>query len=326
MENKIYKRIFVAGSSGMVGRAIVKKIHERLPESTCVAASFTQKNLSTDCHFVQLSGDLRDAEVCYKLTADCDAAILAAASTGGILQNSTEPWKQVNDNLVMNAFLLEALVRNNVKRIIMIGSATCYQSHSGFIQETHLDWNIDPPSTYLGIGWVSRYLEKLCQFWHEKTGVEIIFIRAANIYGPYAKFDPQTSNFIPALIRKIEKKPDVLNVLGSPNIERDVIYVNDFADACISLLKATNIKYDIFNVGSGRATTVAEVVDNLIQISDSNDTKIDYEENENFSTKGRILNCHKIQNVVGWTPQYSLRNGLQETYHWWEKNKDAWKR
>jgi len=326
METNSFQRIFIAGSSGMVGRAIVDKICRGLPEITCVAASLTQKNAFADKNLVEVSGDLRNLDSCIALTQGCDAAILAAASTGGILQNTTEPWKQVNDNLVMNAYLLESLVRNGVKRVVLIGSATCYQPISGIVQESQLDWFADPPSTYLGIGWVSRYLEKLCQFWHEKTGVEIVFIRAANIYGPFAKFDPQLSNFIPALIRKIERKPSVLSVLGHPYVERDVIYVDDFAEACLSLLKARSIRFDVFNVGSGRATTVTEVVENLIQISKSNHTTVEYEDYSKPSSKGRVLNCQKIQEAVSWYPRWTLQNGLAETYHWWEKNKETWKR
>jgi GDP-L-fucose synthase len=320
-------RLFVAGSSGMTGRAIVKKILDLQQDITCVAASFTQKNSHCDSRVVEVSGDLRDAAVCHDLTKGCEAAILAAATTGGILQNTSDPWRQVNDNLIMNARLLEALIQNGAKRIILIGSATSYQPVSGMVHESQMDWSIDPPAAYLGIGWVSRYLEKLCQFWHHKTGVEIIFIRAANIYGPFAKFDPKTSNFIPALIRKIEDKPKCLSVLGNPSIQRDVIFIDDFADACISLMAAKQIKFDVFNVGSSQAITVSEVVKNLLDISGLNGTTaVKYEEKDIATPQGRILDCQKIRDVVGWEPQWPIHRGLEETYQWWAQNKEIWKR
>lgn len=318
--------IFIAGASGMVGRALIRHIQRFHPSAICVAGFFSQQPTHLGDGVKIVTGDFRKAEDCLHATAGCDMAILAAASTGGFFQNVTEPWLQVNDNLIMNALLLEALAKNGVKRIVMIGSATCYQPASGAISEQEMDWAQDPHPTYLGIGWVSRYLEKLCQFWHEKMGLEIIFIRAANIYGPFARFNPKTSNFIPALIRKVAEKPLKLMVMGSPDVLRDVIYVDDFAQACTDLLLAKSISFDVFNIGTSEPCTVGNVVETLLHISNQKKLNVEFETLTPPTARARILDCKKIQKAIRWTPKFSTQAGIEATYNWWLENQNTWKR
>jgi nucleoside-diphosphate-sugar epimerase len=325
-QNKDSPSIFIAGASGMVGRALIRHIQSFHPSATCVAGFFSQQPINFGSGVKSVVGDCRKAEDCLRISAGCNMAVLAAASTGGILQSVSEPWLQVNDNLIMNALLLEALAKNGVKRIVMIGSATCYQPVSGAVTEEGLNWSQDPHPSYLGIGWVSRYLEKLCQFWHEKAGLEIIFLRAANIYGPFARFNPKTSNFIPALIRKVADRPSTLKVLGNPKVLRDVIYVDDFAKACTDLLFAKDIAFDIFNVGTSVPCSVRNVVEILLDISNQQDLKVDYESSSPATVGARILDCQKLQKAIGWSPDFSTRAGIEATFNWWLENQNTWKR
>ena len=170
------------------------------------------------------------------------------------------PHGQVTDNLIIDALLLEAMHAEGIRRIIYLSSATVYQEFEGCIKEDELDWNQQPHEAYIGVGWAKRFAEKLCWFWHEKYGMEIFVVRCANIYGPYARFDPANSNFIPAIIRKSVKKMDPFEVWGNPEVRRDVIYTEDFAAAVISLLMHDEIKYGVYNLGFGKAVTVGEVV------------------------------------------------------------------
>lgn len=318
-------RIFLAGGSGMVGRAILSRLALHAPGTKCRASVFSQEDFPLSEGMELVRGDLRSSEVCSSLCRGCEIAIVAAATTGGIAQNKSEPWRQVNDNLFLNAQLLEAFHREGIRRVIMIGTATCYQPFDGLIKEDGLDWSQDPHHHYMGVGWVSRFLEKLCQFWHQKTGIETIFVRAANVFGPFAKFDPATSNFIPALIRKAESKPEELKVWGSAAVKRDVIYVDDFADAILALLAADNIRHDIFNLGTSSATTVGEVVDVILQKAGMDARSVSYDETET-AVPNRILDCTRLREATDWYPTWQTKDAIHATFDWWVENKNRWKR
>ncbi len=236
------------------------------------------------------------------------------------------PWEQINDNLLINIQLLKAFHLENIKRLVYIGSATLYQEFTGSIKECQLDLNQDPHPAYLGLGWVFRFIEKLCQFWHTQTGIEIIIIRAANIFGPYARFNPQTSNFIPAIIRKAVDRMDPFEVWGTSEVIRDVLYIEDFARAVTMILGNSKIKFDIFNIGSGVGTTVDEVVSWALKYTGHNPDEIRYNSQKPTTIRYRVLDCSKAKEQLGWAPRYTAEEGIRLTIEWWLKNIKRWKR
>ena len=256
----------------------------------------------------------------------CAAAVLAAAESGGIASLSREPWRQVRPNLRLAATFLEAFHDAGVQRMIFIGSATCYQPFDGAIREEQLDWNQDPSPESFGVGWVMRTSEKLCEFWRRSAGLDVVCVRAANIYGPRAQFDPARSNFIPALIRKVADGLDPLEVWGSPDVTRDVIYTGDFGETIARLLEAEGTSGEVFNVGSGRGVSVGEVVKALLRVAGSEGTRVVYTDSEPTSTGCRILNSDRLSDVLHWVPMTSLEEGLRDTLSWWRANRTTWRR
>src|SRR4029077_5127963 len=91
-------------------------------------------------------------------------------------------------------------------------------------------------------------------------------ILPANICGPRARFDPARSNFIPALIRKAADGLDPLEVWGSPDVTRDVIYSGDFGETIARLLEVEAASGEVFNVGSGRGVSVGDVVTAVLKV------------------------------------------------------------
>ena len=156
--------------------------------------------------------------------------------------------------------------------------------------------------------------------------MEIIIARAANIFGPYARFDPATSNFIPALIRKAVAKIDPFEVWGHPAVTRDVIYVDDFARAIIMMLDNSNIRFDIFNIGSGIKTTVGDVVQWALQYSGHNPTSIIYNEQRPSTVPFRVLDNSKAKAILGWNLEYTVAEGIGKTVDWWKENLERWMR
>ncbi|MDD5688018.1 MAG: NAD(P)-dependent oxidoreductase [Elusimicrobia bacterium] len=320
------KLVFLAGATGSVGAAIMQYLIDNYP-NTRIKASYRQTMPFIKHTRVEyIKGDLRLKEDCRRMVKGCDCAIMAASNSAGSKLMTSQPWVYINDNVIMNTQMLETFYFENVKRVVYIGTATIYQEFEGYIKEKELDMNKDPHSAYFGVAWISRFVEKLCQFWHEKTGMEIINVRASNIFGPYASFDLSRSYFIPAIIRKAVDKMDPFEVWGSSNVTRDVLYSEDFARAIVMILNNDKIKYDTFNIGSGNKTTVGEVVKWSLKYAEHKPSKIKYDLNKPTTIKFRALDISKAKKNIGWEPLYTTENGIGKTVKWWLENKKKWKK
>lgn len=319
-------RILVAGASGLAGSSVLKAIHEKMPD-TPVTATYNRTPPSLQFPLVSwVKADLTTRDGCRAAVKGCSSAIMVAANGGGIASAMVNQGHQVTDNLVMDTLMLEAMHTAGVSRVVYISSATVYQDMEGSVREDMLDLNQDPHPTYAGVAWAKRAAEKLCWFWNKTHGMEIVIARSSNIYGPFAKFDPARSNFIPAIIRKAVDGMDPFELWGSPDITRDVIYSEDFGGAVLALHNAVEIKYDIFNLGYGRPVTVGSVVDTVLLAADFKPSKVLYKESSHATTKARILDCSKINEVVGWKPEFTPLEGIRKTVEWWRKNRLTWKK
>lgn len=308
----------------MAGSAILKRLLEHDQTVTILAACNKTEPFLHNERIEYARVDLTSLDVCRSVLAGCDHAVMAAASTSGAGVLTTQPWQQVNANLFMNATFLQALAETGVKRLVLVGSASLYQNFEGCIREDQLDLNQDPPEAYLGIGWVTRYIEKLCSFWHRQSGLDIVMVRASNIFGPYSRFNPQTSNFIPALIRKAVDGLDPFEVWGSPDVTRDVIYADDFARAIVMLLEREDIRFDVFNIGSGVKTTVGDVLGWSLKYTRHVPSRIVYNDERPSTVPFRALDCSKAREVLGWNPQFTVEQGIENTITWWKEYKDRW--
>jgi len=319
-------RIFVAGGAGMAGSAIVDALLRRRPRGRVRASYRTTPPAVTDARVEHVPLDLSNVRALTAALAGCDTAVLAASESGGIGMLARKPWRQVTPNLVLAATWLEAVHDAGVRRAVFIGSATCYQPFDGTIREDDLDWNQDPSAEAFGVGWVMRASEKLCEFWEQSTGLDVVRVRAANIYGPRARFDPARSNFIPALVRKAADRLDPFDVWGSPDVTRDVIYSEDFGEAIARLIETPDVGGQVFNVGSGRGVAVGDVVDAVLRVAHHENAGVTYSAAGPASCSSRVLNTDLLARALHWQPPTSLEVGLRKTLDWWRENRTTWHR
>lgn len=310
----------------MVGTSILDYLIKNFPGMEMRAAYHNNKPFIHNERVQYVSGDFKSLDDCRQMVRGCDLVIMAASYAGGAQFVRSFPWEHMNENLKINMQLLEAFRLENVQRVIFISSTAVYQEFDGSIKEEEIDFNKDPHAAYFGLAWGMRFIEKLYQFLHMQYGIEIIIARAANIFGPYDKFDPKFSNFIPAIIRKAVDKMDPFEVWGTPDVTRDVIYSEDFTRAILMMADNDEIKFDIFNIGSGAMTTVANVVEWVLKFSGHKPSVIKYIQNKPTTIKFRALNCAKAKALLGWEPRYSIEEGIKITTEWWDKNKEKWKR
>jgi len=318
------KRIFLAGGTGLAGVGIIESLLEKCPDVQIRASYLLTKPFLYDRRIDHVQADLRSLDDCRRMAAGCDFAVMAAAVTGGAMTIQAEPWQQVTDNMIMDVRILQACHLERVRRVVFVSTGSVYQELEGFVREDELDWNRDPPSAYCGAGWGKRYVEKLCRFWYEKVGLEVMIARAANLYGPFSKFEPAVSHFIPALIRKAVDRMDPFEVWGDPGVTRDVIFTEDFGRAIVRMLEREDLKFDTFNVGSGIRTTVGEVVECALKVAGHRPGKIEYHSGGPTTIRFRALDCSRARAVLDWEPRYSLEEGIRRTTGWWIENRSWW--
>lgn len=320
-------RLLLAGGTGLAGSGVLRQILARVGNPRVRVPGRSQSDRVVDDSRIEyVAADLRDAADCARVAQGIDLAVLAAANTGGAKQARERPWEQVTDNLVIDARLLEALARAGVRRVVYVSTASAYQEFSEAIREDQMDWAADPAPAYFGVGWAKRAAEKLCRFWHDATGMEVLIARLANVYGPNARFNPETSHFVAALVRKAVAREDPFRIWGSPEVARDILYADDFGRAVVAMLGATTIKFDVFNVGSGAAVTVGKVAALALEAAGHKPVKIVYDSASPTTIGRRVLDCTKAREVLGWKPDVPPAEGIRRTVDWWLANKDTWKR
>ncbi|MDD5573819.1 MAG: NAD(P)-dependent oxidoreductase, partial [Candidatus Omnitrophica bacterium] len=174
------KRVLLAGATGLAGRSILRHLLAHCPQ-TRIRAVFHEKTRDAlrDRRLEYVRADLCQLRDCRRAVKGCDSVFMAAAQTGGAQAAVSKPWRQVTDNAVMNAHIFQACHDAGVRRVVCVGSATLYQPLEGSVREEDLKLDCDPYSAYFGIGWVTRFVEKLCWFWREKTGLEVVLARCA---------------------------------------------------------------------------------------------------------------------------------------------------
>jgi GDP-L-fucose synthase len=318
------KRVLVTGGAGMTGAVIVQQL---LSASPTVQVRATWNHMPPDFNDQRLEwvqADLTSRDACRAAVSGVDAAILTAAVTGGARALTERPETQVTDNLIIDALLFEALAAAGVPRCVFFSTASLYQPLAGNILEDQLDRNEPPHPAHRGIGFVKRASEQLCQFWHERSGLACGILRAANIYGPRAAFDPARSNFIPALIRKATDRLDPFEVWGSADIVRDVIFVTDAAAAAVRLLAVADLGYETYNLGTGSACTVGDVVRAALQAVSHTPSSVVYSETGPVTVRSRVIDSKSLQQRLGWEPVVPLEQGVRQTLLWWTKYKDSW--
>ena len=319
--------VFLAGATGLVGSAILRALLESDPKRRVRAAYHAREPLFRDPRVDYVRADLTLVADCRRAVEGCDSAIMAAAAdaagAGGLVG---APWNQVTANAVMNAQMLDAFHGARIKRAIYVGSVTLYQEFDGVMAEDGLDLNLEPHPAYRGIGWVHRANEKLCRFWHDSTGIEILIARSDNVFGPFARFDPQNANFIPAIIRKAVDKMEPFEVWGSPGVTRDVIFADDFARAIVLMLQARHIAFDVFNIGSGVRTTVGQVVEWALRHAGHHPREVVYASDRPTTDRVRALDCSKAQRMLNWRPAHTVEEGVARTTRWWIENREWWRK
>jgi GDP-L-fucose synthase len=261
-------------------------------------------------------------EDCKRAVDGIDYLFMCAASTSGAAVIRSNPLIHVTPNVVMNAQLLEAAYLAKVKKFVWLSSNAVYPPTDQPVDESQL-LEGDPHESYLGVGWMKRYIEVLCRYYSESLNPSMttVVIRPSNIYGPYDDFEPATSHVTAATIRKVVDRHDPIEVWGTGNDVRDVIYIDDFVDAVMMAVDQIET-YDPLNIGLGKGHTLKEILQVALEADDYTNAAIKYDPSKPSTIPIRLIDISKAEKTIGFTPATSLKEGLIKTIAWYRQSRN----
>ena len=302
------KKVLITGASGFVGRNLFEKMQEY---GTNVVGTYFNKKIDglTYC-------DLTDYDDVDDIMADVDYVFMIADKTYGAGTLKSNPASMVEDTICMNGNILKAAYKHKVKKVLFVSSCVVYQSSYKQLAEDDLDWNKDPHHVYMGVGWVKRYIEKLCEF-YSQIGLPTVVVRPTNIYGKYDKYEEGKSHFVPAIIKRVLEEDSPITVWGTGYSVKDFIYIDDFIRDLLKVFVNTD-KFDIFNLCSGVNLTIDEIVKEIIILID-HAKEIVYDPSKPDSIPFKNVNRNKLDSLYGKEYYTPLHKGLPEVIKWMTK-------
>jgi len=311
-EMRADSRIFVAGHRGLVGSAICRRLQELGHRSVLTA---TREQL-----------DLRDqAAVHYWFRANRPEFVyLVAGTVGGILANSTRPAEFIYDNMMIHATVVHAAHLFGVTKLLYLGSSCIYprMASQPMSEDELLSGSLEPTNEAYAIAKIAGI--KLCQSYRKQYGSDFISAMPTNLYGPNDNFDLNSSHVLPAMIRKFhdakEEGRDEVTVWGSGSPRRELLHVDDLADACAFLMNNYNDSTHI-NVGTGEDLSIAELADIVREVVYPA-ASIVYDRSKPDGAPRKLLDVSRLHSL-GWRHRIELREGIRGTYDWFLTNHDV---
>jgi GDP-L-fucose synthase len=305
------RRVFVAGHRGMVGSAVVRRLAREGCEILAVGRG------QVDLRRQQPTEDWMQAE-------RPDAVIVAAATVGGILANSSRPADFIYDNLAIETNLIHAAHQARVGKLLFLGSSCIYPKFASqpMAEDALLTGALEPTNEWYAIAKIAGI--KLCQAYRKQHGDDFISAMPTNLSGPGDNFDLASSHVVPALIRKIEEarlggSPEV-EIWGSGTPRREFLYVDYLADACVFLLKRYS-GHEHINVGTGTDLTIRELAETIARVVGYRGGFV-YDGSKPDGTPRKLLDVSRLS-ALGWRAATSLEAGLKQSYDWFIANRRA---
>ena len=309
------EKIFIAGSSGMVGSAI----HRRLLKagySKILCPSSKELNL------------LQPEKVYEWFEFNKPSiVILAAAKVGGILANFNQPTQFLLENLKIQNNVIETAWKFNVKRFLFLGSSCIYPKYAKqpLKEESLLTGALEKTNESYAIAKIAGL--KLCESLRRQYKFDSISLMPTNLYGPRDNYDLEQSHVMAALIRKFcyAKKYSEKKVFcwGSGSPFREFLHVDDLGDAVKFVIEnwdpdGINAPKDnlnnplyLLNVGTGQDISIKDLAHKIARICKF-EGEIHWDNSKPDGTPKKLLDISAIKSL-GWSPKISLDEGLKST-------------
>lgn len=303
-------KILVTGAEGFLGAAVTRAL---LARGDAVVAFDTRSSTRSDAtasQLIQMTGDITDLSALARVMLEQRPdAVIHCAAIVGVLSSLGSPIHIVRVNVEGALNLFEAMRLANVRRCVHISSEEAYGAfRTDPIAETH---PLDPVLPY---GICKAAVEQLGRSYRDLHGLEVINLRTSWVYGPGLPRDRIPKNLIePALAGQ------GLHLPSGADSAVDHTYVDDFVAAVLAALDHREHRFDVYNVASGKATTVAQMIDIIRTLVPDARLTVGpgpYRHGNQIEiVKKGALDVSRAKIELGWAPRYDMRAGLEAYVH-----------
>ena len=296
-------KIYVAGHRGMVGSAIVRRLHD-VGYQNIVTRTHSQLDL-TDQTAVSAFLEMEKPHYIF----------MAAAKVGGIHANNVYRADFLYQNLMIEANMVQAAWRAGIENMLFLGSSCIYPRDCAqpIKEEYLLTGPLEQTNEPYAIAKIAGV--KLCETYNSQYGTKYVSAMPTNLYGPNDNYDLNNSHVLPALIRKAHEAKmrgdSELVVWGSGRPMREFLYVEDMADACVFLMEA-GVESGLFNIGTGEDVTIRELAETVMEVVGFGGTIV-FDQSKPDGTPRKLLNVDRMK-ALGWQANIPLRGGIALAY------------
>ena len=307
-------KIYIAGHRGMVGTSIWRALETK---GYTNLIGRTSKEL-----------DLRNQQAVYDFIKQETPEVIidAAARVGGILANKDYPFNFLLENMQIQNNLIGAAHQLAVQKFIFLGSSCIYPKFAPqpLKEECLLRGSLEPTNEWYAIAKISGI--KLCEAIRKQFGKDFVSLMPTNLYGPHDNFDLETSHVLPAMLRKfyeaVQNSHTPVTLWGTGSPMREFLHVDDLAQAVLFALE-NQLPEHLYNVGTGTDVTIKELGE-TIQTITGHQGEIIWDAEKPDGTPRKLMDSYKMRNL-GWSPNYDLKTGINQTYNWFLKHQDQFK-
>ena len=318
------QRVFVAGHQGMVGSALIRCL-ESQPGISLITKARAELDLA----------DQGAVQYFFK-TEKIDQVYLAAAKVGGISANNDFPADFIYENLMIEANVIHASHISGVKKLLFLGSSCIYPrlAVQPMSESELLSGKLESTNEPYAIAKIAGV--KLCESYNRQYGRDYRSVMPTNLYGPNDNFHAENSHVIPAMMRRFHEAKeaglDEVVVWGSGKPMREFLHVDDMADASVYIM---NLNTDIFetytdsmlshiNIGTGEDCTIGDLAHLMKEVVGFKGQLV-FDASKLDGAPRKLMDVSRI-NSLGWKASISLQTGLKETYNWFLKNQNGYRR
>ena len=315
-------KILVIGGAGFIGSFVVSELLKTKVKKVVIFDNLARGKKSNiedslndlRCELYPNGGDIRDVDILNDAMSGIDGVIHLAAMW--LLHCKDFPRTAFHVNIEGTFNVLEACVKNNVKRLVYSSSASVYGDASEVpMTESH------PFNNKNFYGATKIASEAMCRAYHDRYGLNYVGLRYMNVYGPHQDQTAAYTGVIPIMLNKIDAN-EAPTINGDGTQAYDFIDVEDVARSNICSLEAESTD-EFYNVGTGVQTSIKTLCDTILNLKKS-DLKVSFnpysEDDARRLVQNRIGCPRKAELELGFKYKYDLQSGLQKLIEWRESN------